>query len=390
MSLTGRPDGPPLGAPSAVPDHLTRLAERLAKLTAELGTPVLVDGPALLGERAAVAGLQRQGATSCGGTTRLLRAADGWVAVCLARRTDLELLPAWLGLPPVGDAADPWPSVTTALASRSAALVVGAAIELGLAAARLGETAVGPPLLAERRGDRPPPPTIHGLRVVDLSALWAGPLCGQLLALAGMDVVKVESAERPDGGRAGLPTFFDLLNGPKSSVCLPFRQREGVEALRRLVASADVVIEASRPRALVQLGVDAAALQRTGRPQVWVSLTGHGARDEAARRVGFGDDAAVAGGLVAHDRDGPVFLADAIADPSTGLLAAVAVLDRLRPGGIWHLDVALTRTAAWMAGGEVTHWARPVAPPRAREPVRPAAPLGHDNRRVLGALEGGG
>ena len=67
MSLTGRADGPALLAPPGVVERMTALAASLAELS-----DVAVDGPALLGERAALAGLSRQGATSCGGATRLL------------------------------------------------------------------------------------------------------------------------------------------------------------------------------------------------------------------------------------------------------------------------------------------------------------------------------
>ena len=67
--------------------------------------------------------------------------------------------------------------------------------------------------------------------MVDLSALWAGPLCGDLLARAGASVVKVESTQRPDGARRGSRAFFDLLNGRKRSVALDLRSREGVRVL---------------------------------------------------------------------------------------------------------------------------------------------------------------
>ena len=139
--------------------------------------------------------------------------------------------------------------------------------------------------------------------VVDLSALWAGPLCGDLLARAGATVVKVESTQRPDGARRGPREFFDLLNGHKRSVALDLQSHDGVRVLHDLVRRADVVIEASRPRALAQLGVDGPDLVRAGGPRVWVSITGYGRSGDAANRVAFGDDAAAAGGLVVW-RDG--------------------------------------------------------------------------------------
>ena len=104
------------------------------------------------------------------------------------------------------------------------------------------------------------------------------------------------------------------MNAGKRSVALDLTTSEGTRILARLLATADVVIEASRPRALQQLGLDADRLTSTG-PQVWVSITGHGRAEPGAGWVGFGDDAAVAGGLVACDAAGPIFCADAVADP---------------------------------------------------------------------------
>jgi len=226
--------------------------------------------------------------------------------------------------------------------------------------------------------------TAGSLRVVDLSSLWAGPLCGQLLRACGMRVVKVESTRRPDGARHGNRDFFDLLNGGKESVVLDLDDRVGVASLCALLDWADVVIEASRPRALEQLGIDARSVIAAAGPRVWLSITGHGRADPHGRRVAFGDDAAVAGGLVAWDGDRPCFVADAVPDPASGLLAAAAVVERLLAGGRWIVDVALSRTAALLASGETTG-ARSgtVASPTARPLAGRAAALGADTERVL-------
>ena len=167
--------------------------------------------------------------------------------MALPRRDDLDLLPAWIGVD--DDRRRRGPAVATVIRQRRLATLVESAGELGLAVGALGE----------RRGDdvaviptelgRGPAPvsTLRGLRVVDLSSLWAGPLCGQLLAEAGVDVVKVESTRRLDGARHGPAAFFDLVNAGKSSVLLDLGERSGIEALRALVATADVVIESTRP-----------------------------------------------------------------------------------------------------------------------------------------------
>jgi hypothetical protein len=310
-----------------------------------------VDPLELLGERAALAGLARQGRTSCGGATRLLPTADGWLAVTLARPDDVATVPAWLGVEPDG--------VGTAVRRRATAELVDRAVLLGLPVAALPRGPVAAPragdlgelpVRAAVLGDAPPTASLDGATVLDLGVLWAGPLCGGLLAAAGATVVKGESVQRPDGARAGPAAFFALLNDGKQRLVLDLATPAGAAALRRAIACADVVLETSRPRALQQLGIDAVALVAGGGPRVWVSITGHGREGAGAVRVGFGDDAAVAGGLVAWEAGEPRFCADAIADPAGGLVAAAACLEALASGGRWLVDVALSGVAAALAG----------------------------------------
>ncbi|HRE01592.1 MAG TPA: CoA transferase, partial [Ilumatobacteraceae bacterium] len=143
-------------------------------------------------------------------------------------------------------------------------------------------------------------PRLDELVVVDLSSLWAGPLCAHLLGLGGTQVIKVESWQRPDGARRGPKRFYDLLHGGHQSVAFDFDDPDQRRALRELVEHADVVIEASRPRALRALGIDRerimATTDRGHGPRVWLSITAHGRSDDQSR-IGFGDDAAVGGGL---------------------------------------------------------------------------------------------
>ena len=143
------------------------------------------------------------------------------------------------------------------------------------------------------------------------------------------------------------------------------------------------MIEASRPRALEQLGIDATAIVAGGGPRVWVSITGHGRDGAGADWVAFGDDAAVAGGLVAHDEHGPVFCADAIADPIAGVVAAGAALQALAAGGRWLLDVSLSAVAA-AAGRTDAAGHRPVevAAPHARAAAASRSPPRRAQRRA--------
>ena len=381
MWLTGRADGPPLVAPDD-------LIERIE----QLGRAVHADGLALVVERARAAGLSRAGSTSCGGFTRIVPCADGWIACSLARPEDVELLPAWFG-EPIGAGADPWTVVETLAARRTVADLVRAAAPLGLPVAALAETPAEPDPVgrtqlssAGRRRARP--------LVLDLSSLWAGPLCARLLADRGAEVVKVESTGRPDGARLGPDRFYDRLHQGHQAVALDFADRRDVRVLHELLGLADVVIEGSRPRALEQLGIDAHALAADG-PIVWVSITAHGRGGMAGQRSGFGDDAAVAGGLVAWDEDGPCFVADAIADPLAGMAAASEAVAAIERGGGWVLDIALARIAAHVAGlhgSSQVRWTagRPVgeaAPLGAPPPVKgPSARVGEHTDEVLARL----
>jgi hypothetical protein len=376
MALTGRADGPALAAPARIVAVLEAVGAQIAVSSARWGDAVELDALALLGERAAISGFTRQGDRSCGGGTRLVRAADGWVAASLARADDVASVPAWLEVDDIW-ADEVWKVVTEESLGRSVASLVERARLLGLPVSKLPSEPlcpdVGPfgdyPVAAQPVGDADRVPSLHDLVVVDLSSLWAGPLCTNVLQLAGARVVKVESTRRPDGARAGPPAFFDLLNSGKEHVAFDFATPEGRAALRHLLTTADVVVEASRPRALGQLGIDRdEVLAAIEGPRIWLSITGYGRTGPDADGVAFGDDAAVAGGLVAWDEQGPCFCADAIADPAAGMVAAVSTLTALETEQRWTLDVAMRDVAAHLATGEVpeTPARLEVAPPRAR------------------------
>jgi crotonobetainyl-CoA:carnitine CoA-transferase CaiB-like acyl-CoA transferase len=416
MALTGRAEEPPRLAPgplalcaSAALDALRALAPGSPLASGEgSATGAPLDGAALLGERAAYLGLTRRGSVSPGGSCRLVRAADGWIAVNLPREDDLALLPAWLGDAPE-PASDPWRFVAARVAQGHAAPLVARARLLGLAAAEAGAPAERPPpwLRIGVRG-APRAASSGGRRplVLDLSSLWAGPLCGRLLALAGARVVKVESAARPDGARRGPPGFYAALNAGKPSVAVDLQAPEGAGRLRSLIERADAVIESSRPRALAQLGIDAPALVAERPGLVWLSITGYGRREPQAQWIGFGDDTAAAAGLAAAtgDPDAPLFCGDAIADPLAGLHAAVAALAQLRAGSGALLELALrdvaahclafaepgvpARVEAGDAGFAVVAGAAraPVAEPRPALAGGDVRPLGADNAALFAEL----
>lgn len=316
-------DKPP--AP-AIP--LARWADRelreLARRTGSAGLAAL-GGATLLGERGSNGGYVINGKISAGlGGSRLLPTRDGrWFALTIIREIDRELLPALFGDAglDIHDAG----AIAIAVLQHDASELLERGRALGLPVACADEVPRAPAVEVMTRGSRRERPSGHRPLVVDLSAIWAGPLAGHLLWQAGMEVVKVESATRPDLIRRDDPATFDLVNQGKANVLLDFADGRHKAALVALIRQADVVIESSRPRALHHLGIDADALVRQVPGLVWLSITGHGATGEAADWVGIGNDCAVAGGLsrALAEAVGEVgFVGDAIADPLTGITAA--------------------------------------------------------------------
>ncbi len=370
--LTGMPDGPPDFSRANV---LTRAAYVAGTVGERTG--VAVDAATLLTGRAGLLGLRRGGRVSPGGGTRLLAARDGWCALTLSRPDDAAAVPALLQADDVP--GDPWPMLQHWAATRLVSAIVERAVMLDLPVAGLGEASAISPRIRQM-GSRAPRRPLTDLLVADLSSMWAGPLCGQLLARAGATVVKVESPRRPDGTRAGNRAFFDWINGEKLSYCPDFDSQ--ADELHELLAVADIVIEGSRPAALARrgLGPDHVA-PRAGR--IWLRINGY-----EDPRPAFGDDAAVAGGLVGASADGPVFCGDAIADPLTGLEATLAVVESLSRGGGELIHVSMAGVAASYAAlptvASVAEY--PALPPPPPPASRPASELGADNDAVRCAV----
>ena len=278
--------------------------------------------------RDARGGLGPPGRFSANGQCRLMKARDGWVALNLARADDIELIPAL-----VGESGEPWHILAAAVAREPAFHFRDRAIELQLPVAVAGEAM--PINLAPTVIQRVP------RRVVDMSALWAGPLCGALLAQMGADVLRINSLGRPDPTASSSPRLDAFINGGKRQLALDLRKPDDRRRLHEEIAAADVLITSARPLALAEMGIAPGVFPHLA----WVAITGHGFIGAGAVRVGFGDDCAVAGGLHGRNADELCFLGDALADPLTGLEAAWAVLS----GGNGLIDMAMARVAATYA-----------------------------------------
>jgi hypothetical protein len=387
MSLTGFADGAPLMCPSPIATCADGALAALASL-APAGAFDGLSGSALLAERGAIAGHARGGTLSPGGSCRLLQARDGQIALNLARDDDQAILPAWLEDEEVVDET----SMIAAIQKQTMHDLVERGRLLGLAVAPV----VPPPSaitpwhtvvhVGARAARRAAP------RVLDLSSLWAGPLCTHLLQRCGAEVIKVESLQRPDGARRGPPQFFDLLNAGKRSVALDLSAESGRAQLRALITQADIVVEASRPRALRQMGINAEKLIEQNPGLTWISLNGYGRKEPEENWIAYGDDAGVAAGLSYLMREvtgKAVIVGDAIADPLTGIHAALAAWVCHQKGGGRLLSLSLTnvvrhciqfdrstnvealhqRQAAWtqLAEGQVQAPQMRAAPAQARD-----------------------
>lgn len=280
--------------------------------------------------------LNRPGLWSPNGHCRLVQSSDVWIAVSLARSDDIELVPAWLG---TELDADPWETLIASAAKRTAKDLLAAALDLHLPVAIVDEAAaLAPSTLVDT--------DTGNFEVLDMSALWAGPYCGGLLAEAGHRVTKIESPNRPDPTARHTPGLDARLNGRKKQRSMALDQAEFLS----MVDTARVIITSARPHALARMGLEEKRIFARNPGLLWIAITAHGWRGDAAMRVGFGDDCAAAGGLLRWNDDMPQFLGDALADPLTGMTAATLALEALQAGKAGLIDVSLARTAASFAG----------------------------------------
>jgi len=223
-------------------------------------------------------------------------------------------------------------------------------------------------------GDRRPlgSEKLAGIRIVDLTAFWAGPSATHVLAALGADVVKVESVQRPDGIRfAGgqVPGaerwweygwLFQGVNVDKRGITLDLGREEGRQLAYRLIAGADVLIENFSPRVVGQLGLDYEVVSALNPRIVMVRMPAFGLDGPWRDRVGFGPTMEQAAGMAwvtGYPDDSPVSPRGA-ADPLSGyhavfaLLAALALRDRTGRGSLVEVpmvEVALNATADQVA-----------------------------------------
>jgi crotonobetainyl-CoA:carnitine CoA-transferase CaiB-like acyl-CoA transferase len=177
------------------------------------------------------------------------------------------------------------------------------------------------------------------LKVLDVSTILAGPLCCQILGDFGADVIKIEHPTLGDGMRGhgpskdGIPLWWKEVARNKRTLALNLSSVEGAAVFRKLVATADVVVENFRPGTLERWGLGAEALLAINPGLVLVRLTGFGQSGPYANRAGFGTLAEAMSGfahLTGQPDSPPTLPAFGLADTIAGITASSAALVALR------------------------------------------------------------
>lgn len=210
---------------------------------------------------------------------------------------------------------------------------------------------------------------LDGIRVVDLTRILSGPFCSMFLADMGAEVIKVED---PDGGdpiraqgeaRDGFSLYFATFNRNKRSVALDLRSDDGRDALRRLIARADVLVDNYRPGVLDRMGFSREALQRIRPDLVVAHVTGYGLDGPYAQRPAFDFIAQAMSGFmsVTGAADGPPMRAGPpISDLVAGAYAAMGVLAALlrreRTGTGEEVTTALTDSMVSLLAFMASNW----------------------------------
>lgn len=233
---------------------------------------------------------------------------------------------------------------------------------------------------------------LQGLRVLDFTQAWAGPMTTRALAFLGAEVIKIENGARLDSWRgppvgvndpASYPdrqggerpydrnALFNTQNHDKKSICLDLKSPRGRDIARRLAAKCDVVVANFSPRALTKLGLGYEALSQGNPKLVMVEMPAFGNDGPWSSHVGMGKTMEAAAGmasLIGYGDGEPVLTGPAYLDPIGGLHGAAAVMtalaERNRTGLGQYVEVAQVEAAMHWVGeyilqtgrtGEVFH-----------------------------------
>jgi formyl-CoA transferase len=254
------------------------------------------------------------------------------------------------------------------------------------------------------RTDLPGP--LAGVRVIEATTTWAGPMCACVLADFGADVIKVELPEGEvarrlppflPGAEPALSFMHTTVNRNKRSVTLDLRQAEGRDLFLRLARSADVVVENFRPGTMDGWGLGYEHVRAVRPDVVYVSISGFGQFGPDRERAGYDPMAQAASGWLSLNGEpggppvkAPTFIGDDLGGLHGALAALAALRHRDRTGEGQHVDVALQDALLFQSNGYPMLAALGVDLPRMGSQFVVAAPAGvyrcTDGYVMLGVL----
>jgi crotonobetainyl-CoA:carnitine CoA-transferase CaiB-like acyl-CoA transferase len=221
--------------------------------------------------------------------------------------------------------------------------------------------------------------SLQGLRVLDFSTTIAGPHCTRMLSDMGADVIKIES----DGGetmrtrppvRSNCSAVFGGLNVGKKSVVLDLKSAKGVDAIRKLAAKADILVENFRPGVMRRLKLDYGSLRELNPKLIYCSISGYGQTGPSAELPAYAPVIHAASGYdMAHlayqpGRERPDYCGIYHADILTGVYAfgaiSAALYQRHRTGQGQHIDVSMLESMLSLTLNEVQGAQFAIKPPQ--------------------------
>ena len=207
---------------------------------------------------------------------------------------------------------------------------------------------------------------LSGVKVIELAHIMAGPTCGMMLADMGADVIKVEKVPGGDDSRRFLPPDIDgeaaafmMMNRNKRGIAVNLKEDAGKDVLRRLLKTADAVIENYRADTMNKLGLGYESLKKENPGLIYCAITGFGRSGPYSERGGFDLIAQGMSGLMSITGEGegrpPVKMGAPITDITAGILGALGIVaayaHKLKTG-----DGQLVDTSLFEAGIVHTYW----------------------------------
>ncbi len=206
------------------------------------------------------------------------------------------------------------------------------------------------------------PLPLEGIRVVEITTAWAGPVCGIMLSDMGAEVIKIENPTLPDNARRNEPFaegkpglnrsgYFAFFNRGKKSCLLDLKTPEGVEIIKRLIKISDIVIENFAPRVMDSLGLGYSVLKELKPDIIMISASGYGATGPDKDCVAFGPNLEAYVGLnllIGYPGGTPQKCGTVISDHVGAMSAAFATLAALHyrdiTGEGQHIDISEAET----------------------------------------------